>query len=142
MVITGLRAGGSRPIRIGGVIQPWRQASNHNASDNNGLRVGRGGTDFCNHPVSIGDQDGLATGGEPDILTELIFEQFETDGAHAGNVVLEATLSMESAPMRRPAILSRARGRLHVKRGTGKQTLKRTDGFSIKALDKFQTFSL
>jgi len=47
-----------------------------------------GGTDFCNHPVSIGDQDGLATGGEPDTLTELIFEQFETDGAHAGNVVL------------------------------------------------------
>src|SRR5579863_2851183 len=43
MVITGLRAGGSGPINTGGVIQPWRQASNHSASDGNGLRVGRGG---------------------------------------------------------------------------------------------------
>jgi hypothetical protein len=33
IVITGLRAGGPRPIKIGGVIQPWRQASDHSASD-------------------------------------------------------------------------------------------------------------
>src|SRR5664280_3380473 len=43
IVITGLRGGGSRPIKIGGVIQPWRQAPDHSASDSNGLRVGLGG---------------------------------------------------------------------------------------------------
>src|SRR4051812_3109943 len=43
MVITGLRAGGSRAIKIGGVIQPLRQASDHSASDSRGLRVGLGG---------------------------------------------------------------------------------------------------
>jgi hypothetical protein len=92
MGITGLRAGGSRPINAGGVIQPCRQASNHNASDSNGLRVGRGGADFRNYSVSIGDQDGLATGGEPNILTELIFEQLETNGSHVRQCSLQRLL--------------------------------------------------
>src|SRR5271170_4857879 len=43
IVITGLRAGGPRPIESGGVIQPWRKASNNRASDSTELRVGLGG---------------------------------------------------------------------------------------------------
>jgi hypothetical protein len=35
---TRLRDGGPRPIKTGGVIQPWR-----NASDSKGLRVASGG---------------------------------------------------------------------------------------------------
>ena len=41
--MTGLRAGGPRPIEIGGVIQPCRKASNSSASDSIEVRVGPGG---------------------------------------------------------------------------------------------------
>jgi hypothetical protein len=36
-------------------------------------------TDFRNNAVTIGDQNRLAAGGEPDVLTELVFEYFEAN---------------------------------------------------------------
>jgi hypothetical protein len=56
----------------GGVIQPWRHASNHKASDSSGLGLGFGY--FRDHTVTISNQDCLAPGSKPDILTQLVFE--------------------------------------------------------------------
>jgi hypothetical protein len=38
--------------------------------------------DFRNNTVAIGDQNRLAAGGKPNILTQLILERFEANGAH------------------------------------------------------------
>ena len=81
IVITGWPGGGPRPTEIGGVIHPCRKASNNRASDSTELRVGRW-ADFCNHTVAIGDQNRFAAGGKPNILTQLILERFEANGAH------------------------------------------------------------
>jgi hypothetical protein len=43
-------------------------------------------TNFRNNTVTIGDQNRLTSGGKPDILTQLIFERFEANGAHKLNV--------------------------------------------------------
>jgi len=42
--------------------------------------------DQFHYPVTIGDQNSLAAGGKPDILTQLIFERFEAHGAHSSDV--------------------------------------------------------
>src|ERR1019366_859561 len=53
---------------------------------------GAGWTNFRNNSVTIGNQNRLTTGGEPDILTQLIFERFETNGAHNSNVATRGYL--------------------------------------------------
>jgi hypothetical protein len=72
IVMIGLRAGGSRPTDIGGVIQPLRTASSNNASDSTGLRAGPGGPIFRDHAVAIRHQNGLSAGSEPDVLTQFV----------------------------------------------------------------------
>jgi len=54
-----------------------------------------------NNTVAIGDQNRLAGGGEPNILTQLILERFEANGAHGLNVATRGpfvkTVSFDSS---------------------------------------------
>jgi hypothetical protein len=61
--------------------QPCRKASNNSSSEDR-TPSGIWWANFRNNAVTIRDQNRFATGGEPDILAELIFERLKTDRAH------------------------------------------------------------
>ena len=65
---------------------------------------------FRNHPVTIRDQNGLTAGGEPDIFTQLIFQQFETNGAHGGQCSFQRLLCQSSANWSRQSRLNKLGG--------------------------------
>ena len=37
--------------------------------------------EFRDHPIAVGDQDCLSAGREPDVLAQLVLQQFEPDDA-------------------------------------------------------------
>jgi hypothetical protein len=56
------------------------------------------GADFRNHPITIRDQNRLAAGGKPNVFAELIFKDFQTNGAHKLNRYQRLLCQKEANP--------------------------------------------